>query len=404
MKIELDARATELLAPVSDLLNRGAALLPEAETLYVTVGEVPGYSQRQGTTLVLSDLLLGPHLHHPAEDGPLPPLDRWRRAAGQTVEAAAILGIERAVPAPAGEDWRWVGLAMDMVQVVAPALRIADEGIALAVMTGFPGAYPRAGAAVMRALRHGGQDPWQRGLELLRGGVLSAAEWLQIGEWVLDPGGARALLPLPVDRVGEIDIPCAIDAWRWQPLTIPPHRRGGRIEVEGPGQVLDHWAVANQTHRTLAGATDDVVQLWPSSGGPLGAWKVTSAEGFGQVMGAKGLYLEFEGSGRVQVTFADAFVGPLAAVRMAEEHGTSGQVLGRWNVAGAYRLGFEKLDGSSLTMHSRGGFMMPASGFGLASWLQALEAAPWAWQVNGDRLVLRGQMHGAWMDVRLRRG
>ena len=88
-----------------------------------------------------------------------------------------------------------MGLAMDIVQVVAPALRIADEGIALAVMTGFPGAYPRAGAAVMRALRHGGQDPWQRGLELLRGGVLSAAEWLQIGEWVLDPGGARAFLP-----------------------------------------------------------------------------------------------------------------------------------------------------------------------------------------------------------------
>lgn len=403
MKIVCDDRARALLDPVADVVAAAVALLPPGDDLYVSMGEVAGFSRRHRAQLVLSELLEGPHTHHPDEVGPLPPMDRWRRAAGQVLEAAATLGIERAVGQPAADDWRWVGLAMDMVQLIAPSLHVADEGLALAVQTGFPGAYPRAGAAVMKAFRVKGQDPWVRGLELLRGGVLSSAEWLQIGEWVLRADGARAHLPLPIDRVGEIDIPCAIDPWRWQPLTVPAHKRGGRIEVEGPGRVEDPWAVAGAVHRTLAGATDDVVQFWPSSGGPVGQWKVTSAEGFGQVMGARGLYFELDGAGRVQVTFANAFVGPLAAVRMAEEVGTSGVVRGRWSVGGPQRLDFHELDDSSLTVHHRGGFMMPARGFGIQAWLQALQSDPWAWQVNGDRLVLRGQMHGAWVDVRLRR-
>lgn len=403
MEIDLDPRAAELLGPVRDVLARAAELMPPAPALKVSVGDVPGFSKRDGDRLVLSELLRGPHVNHPDESGPLPPLDRWRRACAEVLETAATVGIETSVEQASTGDWRWVGLAMDMVQLVAPSLNVADEGLAVAVQTGFPGAYPRAGAAVMKALRVGGQDPWHRGRELLTGGVLSAAEWLQIGEWVLRPDGARAHLPLPVERVGAIDIPCAIDAWRWAPLTVPAHRRGGRIEVEGPGAVVDPWAVAGSDHHTLAGATTDIVQLWPSSGGPVGAWKVSSAEGFGQVMGAKGLYVELDGAGRVQITFANAFVGPLAAVRLADEIGTSGTVQGRWTVAGPQRLGFEGLSDDGLTVHQKGGFMMPARGFGVVAWMKALVEEPWAWQVNGDRLVLRGQMHGTWVDVRLRK-
>ena len=175
--------------------------------------------------------------------------------------------------------------------------------------------------------------------------------------------------------------------------------------MEGPGAVRSQWASAGQEHRTLAAATEAVVQLHPSAGGPVGRWTVTSAEGFGQVMGARGVSFLFQGSGGVELTFADAFVGPLAAVAMAEEVGTSGVARGRWSVASPHRVRFAGIDNSGLTLHGRqqGAYRMPAKGFGIAAWLKALEDAPWAWQLNGDRLVLRGEMLGGWVDVRLKR-
>ena len=45
---------------------------------------------------------------------------------------------------------------------------------------------------------------------------------------------------------------------------------------------------------------------------------------------------------------------------------------------------------------------MPAGGFGLATWLQALEEGPWAWKQMPERLVLRGTMRGGAVEVRLR--
>jgi hypothetical protein len=48
---------------------------------------------------------------------------------------------------------------------------------------------------------------------------------------------------------------------------------------------------------------------------------------------------------------------------------------------------------------------VPARGFGLGEWLHALADAPWGWvNAPADRLVLRGQMLGGEVEVRLRRG
>lgn len=407
MKIQLDPRASVLLAPVRSIVETAAQLLPPAPTLHVTVGTTVGYAVREGDRLTLSAELEGPFVAHPDEEsiGGLPPLDRWRRAAGEILEEAAVSGIEGAVGRMRSEDWRWVGLAMEMVDTVAPSLQWGLPGVALAVGTGAPGIEPRAGVAAMKAWRSRGVDPWHRVRDLLTGGVVSPSEWLELGRWVMAPEGARALLPVPVPKVGPLDIPCAIDAWRWQPLAVEAHRRGGLIEVSGPGIVGDPWAVANLRHETLAASTDDVVELRPLSGGPVGRWTVTSAEGFGQVMGARGVSMELDSAGRIQLTFADAFVGPLAAVKMAEEVGTSGFTRGRWAVAAPHRLRFEGLGDEQLTVHGRGPatYRLPSRGFGIGAWIQALIQGDWAWQLTGDRLLLRGQMLGGWVDVRLKR-
>lgn len=405
MKIHLDARASVLLAPVRALVEEAAALLPEAAPLHVTVGHTGGYARREGNLLILSELLEGPHAAHPEEpDGELAPLDRWHRAAGEILEEAAVSGIEAAVGRGRVEDWRWVGLAMEMVDTVAPTLGWGLAGVKLAIETGAPGLEPRAGVAAMKAWRAREVDPWHRVRDLLEGGVVSPSEWLELGRWVMEPGGAASLLPVPVARVGSLELPCAIGPWRWAPITAPPHKRGGRIDVAGPGTVQEPWAAAHLVHETLAASTEGVVELRPSSGGPVGRWVVTSAEGFGQVMGARGMHLELDASGRVQLTFADAFVGPLAAVKLAEEEGTSGLTRGRWAVAAPHRIRFMGLEASQLTLsEQQGGYRMPSRSFGIGPWISALVASPWAWQVNGERLVLRGQMLGGWVDVRLKR-
>lgn len=408
MKLDIDPRAAAVLDPVRGLVEGAAAQLPDAR-LEVTVGPVGGFGERHGGILVLSDLLAGPDVHHPDEaEGPLPRVDRWRRAACTVLEHAALLGIQGScgMPEPEEPDWRWTGLALYMLDVVCPALQAGHEGLALAIETGAPGIWPRAGVAVMHGLAAFGTDPWPFVMQLLDGGVISAPQWLELGRWVFDPAGAPARLPIPVTRVGEIDIPCALGPWRWAPLCVPAHVRGGRIDVTGPGAVDRPWAPGGSVHRALAGSTDGLVELRPSPGGPVGSWVVTSAEAFGQVMGARGVSFRFEASGRVELTFADAFVGPLASVKMADEVGTSGVASGRWAVADAHRVRFEGIDHTALTVHGRqrGAFRMPAQGFGIAAWLQALEEAPWAWQIKGDRLTLRGEMLGGWVDVRLREG
>jgi len=157
----------------------------------------------------------------------------------------------------------------------------------------------------------------------------------------------------------------------------------------------------------LFAATSEPARVWLEPGAPLGSWEVASAEGFGQVMGARGVGFTFLPDGRLDIVLADAFVGPLAAVAMAGQVGTSGVCTGRWKVAGPHHLAFSDIATGSLTLHgrSRDRFLVPAQGFGLGEWLHALADGPWAWMpVQTDRLVLRGRMLGGDVEVRLRRG
>lgn len=409
-----DERAARLLEPVRGVLDRAGQLLPDAPPLAISVGVLrdpdatwalsdPG-TPVDGVTLS-AQLEVG--IHHPVDAGRPFGLDRWRRAAASVLEAAATRELSRRTGLPPGRDWRWVGGAVHAADAVAPELQLAGPDLALALETGSPGTRPRAGLAVMRAWVAAGVDPLRQVVYLLEGGVLSAAEWAKLGQWVFTQ--LPATLPGPVDRVTEAEHGAdglVVPPWTWQPFRRPADARGAQLALEGDGVVEPAWAPAGQELRAVVSAAGGPVRVVDRPGAPLGDWDVASAEGFGQVVGARGIRFRFSPDGRLEVVLADAFVGPLAALAMAEEVGTSGLCTGSWRVAGQRWLRFDGIDGRSLTLHgrSRDRFLVPAKGFGLGEWLQSLSEAPWAWQEGpSDRLVLRGRMRGAEVEVRLRR-
>ncbi len=411
-----DDRAARLLQPVRAQLDRAAALLPDAPPLAVTVGTIadPGrfWSLDLPTSsdglVVLSDLLES-GIHHPLDaDRPFG-LDRWRRAAGAVLEAASTRELVRRTGKRPGPEWWWVGGAIHAADAVAPEFGLALPDLALAVATGSPGLRPRAGIAVMRAWQRAGIDPIRQVAYLLEGGVISPAEWAKLGQWVLGREGLAATLAAPVERATEAELGAdglLVAPWTWQPFRRPDDGRGAFLEVKGEGIVDPAWASAGQDLHAVASAAGSPVRITAGVGAPVGDWEVASAEGFGQVVGARGIRFSFRRDGRLEVVLADAFVGPLAALAMAEEVGTSGLCAGTWKVAGQRWLRFDGIDARSLTLHgrSRGGFLVPARGFGLAEWLGSLSEAPWAWQEGPtDRLVMRGRMRGTDVEVRLRK-
>ncbi len=400
-----DSLARSVLEPVLAVLDAALPLLPAGRSLSVSVEEVPGLFLLDGDRLLLSTGFLGPGIVHPDEPpSPLPPLDRWRRAAGCVLEAWALRVLAEMAGKSVGSDWRWIGAAVHAADMVAPELGLGVNELGQALHTGDPGTFPRAGVAACRAWVGLGRDPIAQIRYLLDDGVLSPSEWLSLGAWMFSH--VPALLPTPVARAPDADIPLELAAWRWVPLKVPAHPRGGRIRVEGDGAIGDAWAVAGRDHRALVGSAAGGCRLLAEPGGPVGEWVVASAEAFGQVMGARGVFFRFAASGALQVVLADAFVGPLAAVSVAGEVGTSGVADGRWGVAGQYLLSFQDIVPVGITMHSRGRrdrFMMPAAGFGLAEWLAAMCTAPWGWILEEDRLILRGTMLGGPVQVRFRR-
>jgi hypothetical protein len=393
--IQPDDAATGLLAPVDDVLRTGLAVLASDGTFAVTVGPVGGFWRRDGDVITLSDGLLRVDLQHPSE-GPHWPLDRWRRAAASVLEAVASAALPGISDRPA---WVAAGLAVDLADRACPALRLADPDVASAIGGGDLVAAPRGGVAVARAWRTRGIDPLVRARE-----AIDPAEWLAIGRWVFDVTGAAAALPGPVPHVADVDVPLDLGPWRWQPLAVPAHPRGGEIVVSGGVAVGEAWAVARRVHRTIAASTTGG-RLSTAAGGPVGRWEVKSAQGYGQVYGARGLVYVFKASGALELELADAFVGPLRAAEAAEHVGTSGTASGEWRVAGPHLVRFDRITPQNLTMHGHGRekFKLPADAFGMGPMLQAMQEDVWAWSTDGDQLSLRGTIMGGSVEVRLRR-
>ncbi len=396
-KLDLDPSVETLLAPTLDGLNRVASALPEGR-LGVSLGSVDGFYDLEPSAVVLSDDLAGPALHHPLDVAADVPIDRWRRAAASVLEAVVLHDL-----GGSPSDWRSLGLAIWKVDRLYPELQVGLADLARARRTGSPGSEPRAGFAVMRALEERGEDPAKQVAAWLGGEPIPPADFLGWGQWVLGPAGAQASLPVPVPRPAARDIPVAVPRFSWLPLDVPPGPRGGRILVEGPGAVAEPWGLHDRRLETLAAATDTEVQLRPDPGGPVGRWAMLSADGFGQVMGARGFTFEFLANGGLNLVLADAFVGPIAALEMAERVGTSGICRGRWRVAGPFTLALAELDTTALTMHGHDDpFVVPAQGLGLAQSIQSMSDGPWRWRVEGSGLWLSGSIQGSTIEVHLK--
>src|SRR5690606_32099274 len=150
-------------------------------------------------------------------------------------------------------------------------------------------------------------------------------------------------LPLPAPRVAAADIPLDLPPWSWRPLSVPSHPRGGQILTDGTARVVEAWAKGGAPLLTLSSAAAGGGALRAGVGFPTGAWEVTSAQAFSQVFGARGLVFHVQPSGALRVVMADAFVGPVAALQVAERVGTSGLVSGRWRVDGPRTLRFARI-------------------------------------------------------------
>ena len=403
-RIQIDGRVHAYLKPVWSVLEAGLSRLPPGPEVHVEFGSVKGFASLDGRRLRLSEELEGPEVYHSGEH--LLRLDRWRRGAACILEACAMLALAQSVGRSPQPNWKWVGASIYVADAVAPELALAKSSLAIAIRSGDPGRYPRAGFAVYRAWEAQGDEVWARIMHVLEEGIVSAPEWLAVGQWIYDAEhGARSLFSVPVDRPEAVDVPVTLRPWSWRALAVPAHQRGGQVIVEGEGVVADPWGVAHQPLRTLAACSGSACSLRAVSGGPVGRWTVSSLQGFGQIMGARGMDFDFQSSGVLQIVLADACGGPLAAIALAEQMGTSGIVDGRWKVGGPLQLGFEGIQTASLTMHGRDAdpFAVPASGFGMSEWIQALEKSPWWWEVNGSRLVMRGEILGEMIEVRLRK-
>lgn len=391
MRLALSEPAAALLAPCRALLDTALARLPEGPELRVEVGgdAAPG--------LLALDPALADGPVHPEGELALLPLDRWRRAAAEVLVALARASAEAA--APGQPAWAVQGTAVWLADQAAPALQLADPERLRAVATGDLGKHPRAGIAAVEAAS---ADPWRW---LCDAPALDARAFLTLGERALDPReGAAARAPVPVRRVAGADIPVSLGPWRWQPLTVPAHRRGGRVVVEGQGAVSQPWAIGDEPLDTLAASAAEGCRLVPVAGGPLGRWELATAGGFGQVFGARGVTFDIRAGGSVHVTLADAFVGPLTALEFAETIGTSGTAVGSWKVAGDHRIRLANLTPVGVTMHGRQRerFAMPAPDGGMAGYLQAMEEGVWRWSTESGRLVLAGTMMGAPLELHFR--
>lgn len=402
MGIRLSERALRLLDPVQSLLDEACGA-SSSDDIVVDVGESEGFYRVEPKRIVLDVSLEGPGMHHPREPTTaLQPVDRWRRALSSVVEGVALLELSNEVAAPVSMTWPWLAAAIDRADQQIPALGVADADLAAALASGT--AVGRGGLAVARAWRAAGHDPWERARRVIAGESIGIDEWLALGQWLLGREPV-ARLGTAVSRVAPVDIPFELPPWSWARVAVPAHPRGGEVGVEGPGGALSSYAVADVVFETLTGALDGTVRFVPRSGGPVGTWDVASARGFGQTYGFRGLQFCFRSSGVFEVVLADAFMGPLEALELADQMGTSGTSRGRWSVAGQQELRFQNVVNQGLSMHGRGGagYAMPADNAGIGVGLRALEEGVWGWEIDGGTLWLRGALGGGGFEVRLQR-
>ncbi|MFT7517980.1 MAG: hypothetical protein ACI9MC_000104 [Kiritimatiellia bacterium] len=375
----------------------------DVDSLHVVPADLPrGFWSFDDNALLLDRGLCGPSIRHPNERSDDLGLDRWRRTASCVLEACVLrqLGLVQQA-----NDWRALGLAIHRADALAPELRLSLPDLANAAEGHDLGREPRGGVAVIRAIIATAQDPERLVLDPSTALFHPTPEqWLQWGRFVLGSGLASQL-PIAIQSVQPRDVPLHLDPWSWVRVDVPAHPRGGRITTAGDAVIDNPWARGGRRHNALAGSLARSGDLGTDVGGPVGTWTCTSANGWGQVFGVRGITYNFKGSGALEFVLADAFAGPLEALEVAERIGTSGVVPGRWSVDGDHTVRFSGMSTASLSMHGRDAdpFIVPAAGLGMSTMLKAMQDGTWRWHISGSELTLTGTLMGGPIDIRLRR-
>ena len=184
--LSLDPRAEALLAPVQEALQQALGGLHALDaSLRVEMAELPGTHRVELGRVLLDERLLA-GVSHPCEpSSPLPPLDRWRRAAGAVLEGVATQRLAARWGVTPDGSWPWVGVAIHLADRAAPVLGLAEPDLAVAIGSGVPGEHPRAGVAVARGWEAMGRDPVDEAGRIVAGGPMDPDDWVEIGEWVL---------------------------------------------------------------------------------------------------------------------------------------------------------------------------------------------------------------------------
>ena len=134
----------------------------------------------------------------------------------------------------------------------------------------------------------------------------------------------------------------------------------------------------------------------------VGRWDLKSTEIPGQILGARGVTFRFYASGRVDLIFADGFVGPVAMIEVARSMGHSGVSSSSWTMMGPSALKFGEFSRAPITMHERDGrHAFPQVGLGVSEWVSAMSGTVWHFTRQGDQLRLQGDLMGMQVSLRL---
>lgn len=410
---------------LSPAIAHAHTALPElgAITVRPAAPDAPELALDDGVIWLRCDLL-GPALHARADqdwlarsDAALAPLalDRWRRAAGLLLEglllhklAALFRLAARSLPL----DWRTLGWAAEQVDRLDPELGWLWQPAAglLAQPQRSLDDAPRRGAWLLRWWAQQGQPVAP---EALRALDISPAAWAAFGRWSRDLAhGPAASCPIPLPLAGGAPLPDRADALSHHPVTLAPGAAGLRVHSPHlPAPV--RLAAGHGETLLLAAAAAGPLSMTAQPEPLVGGWTLASGELGQRVGAARGVELTLQADGRVEISLANAFLGPVSGdvLSLASRLGASGFGGGRWRTTelgeqpGTGTLVFSGLSVDHLTIHPRKGlkFALPGQAWQerLTGALDRLNDRPLAYTVREGELRLRAPLRSGELLLRL---
>jgi len=418
---------TSLERALSPAIDHARAALPELEAITIRPGPADGPQLTlTDSGLLLRADILGPGMHARtdrdwlASEGPvLAPLalDRWRRAAGLLLEGLILHRLARqhgCAPSALPLSWRTLGWAAEWVDRLDPELGWLWQpavGLLSAPQRGLAAA-PRRAAWLFRWLATEGRAV---SAEALLSWAPAPAEWAAFGAWCRDrTHGPDAGCPVTLPIAAPGKPPAEAEPLSHHPVAFTADAAG--LRLHGPA-LAETACLAGGTMRVLAlGSVEgEKIVMQQSPGVASGTWSLASGELGQRVGAARGVELVLRNDGVVDISLANAFVGPVSGdvLSLASRFGASGFGGGRWSataldpVVGSGALTFTELTIEHLTIHPRKGLKFALPG---QAWLERLRNAlnrlnnrPLRYTLRGRELRLETSLRGSDLMLRLER-